>query len=302
MKDQILDTVSQVDRTFLITFGVAAFFFVLIAIFLVVFIIRYNHTRHAEAVDIRGNLTLEIIWIVIPSLIVMGLFYSGWQSYLALRTVPGDAMPISVTARKWSWTFTYENGRISNILYVPVDKPVKLTMTSVDVIHSFYAPAFRIKRDTVPGMNTYVWFLPDKPGSFEVLCTEYCGVGHSAMLTKIHVLPVEEFEDWYEHGNVAEEAAGMGLFVKHGCIGCHQFGDVTSVGPKLQGIYGKERTVNSEAGEKVVVADEEYLKRSILAPNEEIVIGYPPIMPAYEDKIPEEDLDSVIDYIESLEP
>jgi cytochrome c oxidase subunit II len=301
MKSQVLDTVSQVNQTLLITFGIAVFFFLLITVCLVIFVIRYNHSKRAEAADIRGSKTLEIIWIVIPAIIVLGMFYSGWQSYLSSRTVPGNAMPVLVTARKWSWTFTYENGRISNILYALVNRPIKLTLTSVDVIHSFYAPAFRIKRDAVPGMNTYVWFLPEKPGDFDILCTEYCGVGHSAMLTKIKVLSADAFTDWYEKGKVDEQAAGMELLVKYGCIGCHQMGEVKGVGPTLQGVYGKDRKVNTASGEKTVTADESYVKRSILAPNEDVVIGYPPIMPAYNKQISDEDLNRLLEYIESLQ-
>ncbi|HQO78180.1 MAG TPA: cytochrome c oxidase subunit II, partial [Thermodesulfobacteriota bacterium] len=255
MNSRVTTTVTAVDQTFLITFSLAAFFFVLIVVFMLVFIYRYHHTKHPEAADIRGNTLLEIAWIVIPSFVALGMFYSGWQSYLTLQNAPKNALSVSVTAKKWAWTFSYPNGRISNILYVPLNKPVRLSLTSADVLHSFYAPAFRIKRDTVPRMTTYAWFLPDSEGEFDVMCAEYCGFGHSAMVTKIRVLRPETFYDWYEHGTIPGEPPGLEVYVKHGCIGCHPTGGMDGVGPSLQGIFGTQQKVVRNGKPMTVTVD-----------------------------------------------
>lgn len=299
MNTHLVNAVAQVDRTFLLIFVAAVFFLVLITACMVTFLIRYHHQRNAQAADIRGNTLLEIVWIVIPSLIALGMFYSGWQSYLALQNAPENAMPVTVTARKWSWTFTYENGRISNILYVPVNQPVRLILKSVDVIHSFYAPAFRLKRDAVPGMTTYAWFLPEKAGEFSALCAEYCGYGHSAMVTNIKVMPVQQFNDWYEHGTVSGESAGLEVYVKQGCVGCHPTGGISGVGPNLQDIFGKSRRVTENGSVQIVTADEEYLRSSILYPDREVVQGYRPVMPSYAGKISEQELEILVTYLKT---
>jgi len=236
MNDQILNAVHQVDRTLLLTIGVAIFFLGLILLVLVVFVLRFRHTKNPVASDIRGHNWLEAAWVIIPSLIVLVMFYSGWQSYSILQRPPGGAMEVAVTARQWSWTFTYENQRQSGVLYVLENRPVRLTIESVDVIHSFFAPAFRLKRDAVPGMKTYAWFLPDKVGEYDVLCTEYCGTGHSAMVTRIVVLPEEAFRAWYEHGTIARATPGLDTFTRYGCIGCHPLGGRTGAGPDLSGV------------------------------------------------------------------
>ncbi len=301
MGDHIVDAVREVDQTFLIIFAVAATLFVLITAAMVVVLVRYHHKRHPQAAAFKDNLLAELIWIVLPSLIVLALFASGWKSYLALQNAPADAMRVEVTARKWAWSFTYENGRTSNILYVPVNRAVLLRMTSLDVLHSFFAPAFRIKRDTVPGMTTSLWFRSGKVGNFDVMCAEYCGVGHSAMHTRIVALPQEEFDRWYKgEGGPQAPSPGEELYVKYGCIGCHPLGDLQGVGPSLGRTFGSKRTVVTRQGEQSIVADEPYLRRSILQPNQEVVKGYTPIMPSYEGQIPPKDLEELIGFLKSL--
>jgi cytochrome c oxidase subunit II len=297
----IIDAVKEVDKTFLFIFAVAAALLFLITAALVVFLIRYHHGRHPQAASFKDNLLAELIWILLPCLIVLTMFASGWKSYLALQNAPADAMRVDVTARKWSWTFTYENGRNSNILYVPINRDVLLHMTSLDVIHSFYAPAFRIKRDTVPGMTTSLWFRSPKAGEFDAMCAEYCGLGHSAMHTKIVVLPPGEFDLWYKGGRTPRGGkAGRELYMKHGCIGCHPLDGLQGVGPSLDRIYGTTQVVVTGQRERPVVADELYIRRSILRPNAEVVKGYPPVMPPYEGLIPQQDLDELVAFLKFL--
>ncbi len=301
MTSEILDTVQAVDRTLLLTFGVSIFFFLLITALLVLFVVRYRAARHPQAADIRGNNLLEAAWIVLPTLVVLAMFLSGWQSYLALQRAPGNAMEVRVAARKWSWSFTYPNGRTSGVLYVEQNRPVRLAIGSEDVLHSFFAPAFRIKRDAVPGMTTYAWFRPSVIGEFDVLCTEYCGSGHSAMVSRIVVLGEEEFRRFYEKGEVEGSDRGLELFTRHGCVGCHPLGGVSGVGPDLATVFGKTIEVESAAGRRKVTADEDYLRRSILQPGAEVVVGYAAIMPAYEGRMDESELGELVDFVKNLQ-
>jgi cytochrome c oxidase subunit II len=297
----IVDTVRDVDRTFLFIFSIAAVLFIIISLCLIVILIRYNHKRHSEAASFKGNVLAELIWIIIPSLIVFAMFVSGWRSYLTLQSSPADAMQVKVTAKRWSWLFSYENGRVSNMLYVPVNRAVVLSMTSLDVLHSFYAPAFRIKRDTVPGMTTSLWFRSRETGSFVVTCAEYCGQGHSKMRTKIIALTQDDFDRWYAGGTAPTgEDGGKELFIIYGCAGCHPEGKLKGIGPPLEKVYGSERVVVTKEGEKSQVADEPYLRRSIIHPQDEIVKGYEPIMPSLRGQVSDQELDELIAYLKSL--
>ena len=203
----------------------------------------------------------------------------------------------------WSWSFEYENGAKGDILRVPVDKAVLLLLTSQDVIHSFYIPAFKIKQDAVPGMENRLWFKPTQAGAYDVLCAEYCGVQHSYMLTKVEVLPEEEFRKWYEakgqEVKVAKvTAGGPQLFVERGCKACHSVDGSPLLGPTLKGIFRKNVVVITSGKEQTVVTDETYLRKSILEPGAEIVKGYPSIMPVQ--PFAEEEINELVDYIKQL--
>ena len=166
---------------------------------MVIFVVRYRRSRHPVPEDIRDNLALEIVWTVIPTLIALSMFYMGWKSYIGLRTVPEGAMEVEVTAQMFSWIFTYDNGRESeNELVVPLGEAVKLNVTSMDVLHSLYIPAFRIKIDAVRGMTTYAWFQADEAGEYDIQCTEYCGADHSAMTARLKIVPEREYLAWLE--------------------------------------------------------------------------------------------------------
>ena len=226
----------------------------------------------------------------------MVMFWYGWEGYLSLRRVPDNAIPVQGTARMWSWLFTYENGKTSDKLYVPVGQPVNVRLTSVDVLHAFYVPAFRVKRDTVPGMETYAWFVAEEPGSYDLFCAEYCGVAHSAMITTVEAIPAAEFAAWLEDKPAAADA-GKALLQKHGCLGCHSVDGTPSVGPTFQGISGRQVTVITNGESQTLTTDRAYLEKAILEPNADIVEGFPPAMPSYAGRIPAEDMTGILDYL-----
>lgn len=189
--------VQGVDQAFWYILGISIILLFGITAVMVYFVVIYRRSKNPVASDIRDNYKLEIIWTVIPTLIALSMFYIGWTSYLGLRTVPDDAMEVLVEAQQFSWLFVYENDKESvNELVVPEGRAIKLNITSVDVLHSFYLPAFRVKVDAVKGMPTYAWFFADEKGEYDIQCTEYCGVDHSAMVAKLRIVPQEEFDAW----------------------------------------------------------------------------------------------------------
>jgi cytochrome c oxidase subunit II len=189
--------VQGVDLAFWYILGISVVLLFGITAVMVYFVVRYRRSRHPVASDLRDNYTLEIIWTIIPTLIALSMFYVGWQSYVGLREVPEDAMNVAVEAQMFSWLFIYDNDKESeNELVVPVGKAIKLNISSVDVLHSLFIAAFRIKVDAIKGIPTYAWFFADKVGEYDIQCTEYCGVNHSAMVAKLRIVPVEEFEAW----------------------------------------------------------------------------------------------------------
>lgn len=189
--------VQGVDQAFWYILGVSIVLLFGITIVMVYFVVRYRRSKNPVATDIRDNLTLEIVWTIVPTLIALSMFYVGWSSYLGLRTVPDDAMEIEVIAQQYSWIFVYDNDKeTENELVVPLGRAIKLNISSADVLHSFFLPAFRVKVDAVKGMATYAWFPADKIGEYDIECTEYCGVDHSAMVAKLKIVPEKEFQTW----------------------------------------------------------------------------------------------------------
>jgi cytochrome c oxidase subunit 2 len=270
---------------------------------MVYFVIRYRKKRNPQPSDIHENTWLEIIWTVVPTLLVLSMFYYGLTGFETLRKVPEGAMKVKVISRMWSWGFEYENGVKGEELKVPVGKPIQLILTSEDVIHSFYVPALRIKQDALPGMENHLWFKTAETGTYDVLCAEYCGLRHSYMLTKLYVLPEEEFTEWYEGKlkgikTLKDKDRGPQLFQEKGCMACHSIDGTPRVGPTLKGLFGKTVIVMTEGKERNIVADEAYLRRSILEPNADAVKGFPPIMPL--EKITDDEINEVIQYIKGL--
>jgi len=292
-----------VNQVFFYILAITVFLLALITFLMVYFVIRYHRKRSPQPAEIKENIWLEIIWTVVPTLLVLTMFYYGLTGFNFLKRAPQDAMKVKVIARQWSWLFEYENGLRSTELKVPVGKPIKLLLTSQDVIHSFYAPAFRIKQDVVPGMVNSLWFQSTEVGEFDVLCSQYCGLQHAKMLTKIVVLPEEEFKKWYQTGKEMEAklpASGTQLFQERGCKACHSIDGTPGLGPTLKGLFGKTVTVLTDGKERKLVADEAYLRKSILEPNVDIVKGFPPIMPPLKGLLTDQEIDALVSYLKGL--
>lgn len=299
---------NQVDGVFWYIVGVSLFFFVGIVAFMIYCAIKYNRKKRPFGSHIEGNVPLEIIWTLVPTLVVLTMFYYGWVGFKDERTVPKDAMVVDVTASMWSWLFEYQNGKQSEILFVPVGKPVRLNMYSQDVIHSFFVPAFRIKEDIVPEMSNYMWFKATETGVFDVFCAEYCGLRHSKMLSKVIVLSQEDFDSLYHNPKALkpeeeeEEGPppGKALTKVHWCFSCHTTDGSTLVGPSFKGIFGAKRKVMTGDQEREITVDDGYLRKSMLEPNADIVKGTKPLMPSYKTVITEQEMDHMVDYLKTL--
>jgi cytochrome c oxidase subunit II len=198
--------VQHTDTTFLIIIGISFFFLAVITALMFYFMFKYSRKKNPVATDITGNTTIEILWTVIPTILVMVMFFYGYAGFKQIRNAPADAMTVKVTGRMWVWNFEYENGVKSDTLFVPTGKPVKLELNSVDVNHSFYIPAFRIKEDAVPGRKNYLWFEPTEDGEYFVECAEYCGLSHSYMLSKVVSMPKDKYDAWYNSPRPKEGA------------------------------------------------------------------------------------------------
>ncbi len=295
-----LSPVQKVDFAFYLIFGFSAVMLLGLTCTAAYFVWRYRASRHPRAEDIRGNIVAEVIWTLIPSLMVLGLFHYGWVGFRALRDAPADAIPVTVTARMWSWSFTYPNGKHSNVLVAPADRPVKLIMTSRDVIHSFFAPAFRIKMDTVPGMQTYAWFKAARAGDYDVFCAEYCGDKHADMLATIRVVDEAEYATWLNRPEEAAGAeAGKQLMDAQGCFACHSVDGGPGVGPTFKGAWNHAVTVHESGVKKRIRADDAYMRESVTHPEKKIADGYDNTMPPYPD-LTKNQLDSMMEFLRSL--
>jgi cytochrome c oxidase subunit 2 len=300
---QLISTTAAIDPVFMYIFGACLLLLLGITAVMLAFVIRYHRSRAPRPTSrADGNLALETVWIVLPTLLVMSMFWYGWREYLVLRTVPKDAMTVTATARMWSWQFTYVGGKTSPQLYVPVGTPVRVELVSQDVIHGFFIPAFRVKRDIVPGMANFAWFVADKAGSYDVFCSQFCGTQHSAMVTTVEALPKEKFTAWLTEGGATPAGSkldGKKLATEKGCLGCHSLDGSKGVGPTFKGLYGSRVEVTKAGKELAVTADEAFLKESILQPAATIVEGFPPIMPANAD-MPAEQLTALVEFIKSV--
>jgi cytochrome c oxidase subunit 2 len=287
-----------VDNVFMFIVLISAVFLVGLTGTMIWFVIRYNHKRNPKPTQIKDNTLMEILWIVIPLIIVLAMFYYGYVVYKPMRNAPEDSMVVKATGQMWDWSFEYENGKVSYELFLPVGKPVKLLLYSPDVIHSFYIPAFRIKEDMVPGKENQMWFIPTALGSFDVLCAEYCGLRHSFMTTKAIIMPEEDFEKWLvEIPPVTVESLGLKILRNNACVSCHSLDGTKLVGPTFQNLYGEPRQVLVGGKEITMVADSAYIYDAIVDPDREIVKGYPTgQMRSYKNVIPHEDIGALIEF------
>ncbi len=299
------------------TFNTAFYFILAISLLLLTgltfimlyFVYRYNRKKNKVATQIEGNTLLEIVWTVVPILLALAMFYFGWEGWKPMNKPPRDAMSITSVARMWNFSFVYENGKQSPDLIVPVNTPVKINLVSLDVIHSLFIPAFRIKSDMVPGREKIMWFLPEREGEYDLFCAEYCGLRHSYMNAMVKVLSKDKFTSWYRDTTsavkVAEGSApgsqGLAIMKAQGCLACHSTDGSKIVGPSYLNLFGKQQIVIRDGKEVRVIVDEEYIKKAISDPNSEIVKGYPRgLMQSYKGKISDTDVSKIIEYLKTL--
>jgi cytochrome c oxidase subunit II len=290
----------RVDRLYFFLTGLTLFFTILIFLTIFYFMIKYRRRSEEERPpETRQSIALEITWIVIPSLICVVLFLWGASLFFAAAQPPRGAMEIFVVGKQWMWHLQHSEGqREINQLHVPVDVPVRLTMTSEDVIHDFFVPAFRMKMDVLPGRYTSEWFEATKPGSYHLFCAQYCGTLHSGMIGTIEVMSLPDYAEWLRDNAPAESMAqaGQQLFSRLGCNTCH-LPDGTGAGPALQGRFGKQTTLRDGQSR---VMDEAYIRQSILDPASLPLPNYQPVMPTFRGQVNEEQILQLIAYIKSL--
>ncbi|MBT3603997.1 MAG: cytochrome c oxidase subunit II [Candidatus Latescibacteria bacterium] len=290
----------KVDGIYFATVLLSVFFAALVSVLVIIFAIKYRRKSPDEIPrQIAGHIGLEIFWTAIPLVLALGMFVWSTVLYFHITTPPANTLEMYVVGKQWMWKLQHPEGkREINELHVPLGQPVRLTMTSEDVLHSFYIPAFRVKKDVVPGRYTSLWFEATKIGSYHLFCAEYCGTEHSRMIGKVHVMEPQDYQNWLTGGvaNEPMEVAGERLFEQYACHTCHKV-DGKGRGPSLVGLYGK--SVGLEGGGSAVV-NEAYIRESILNPAVKLVAGYKPIMPTFKGQISEEGVMQLIAYVKSL--
>jgi cytochrome c oxidase subunit 2 len=301
--DSLLAT--RVDHLFYAWLALAGIVTVAVFFLIVYFSAKYRHGSHANRAMPSGTRLrreshrIEIAWIVTPLVLFLGMGFWAAGLYYAHAAPPADATEVYVVGKQWMWKIEHQGGqREIDELHVPAGRPVKLVMTSQDVIHSFFMPGFRIKQDVLPGRYTILWFTANKPGDYHLFCTQYCGTDHARMIGRVVVLAPAAFERWLAAGNPSQSMAeeGKARFSQYGCSGCH--GASASVhAPKLEGLFGRRVQLSDGTS---VIADERYIHDSVMLPRKDIVAGYEPIMPSFQGQIAEEDLLEIIAYVKSL--
>lgn len=303
MPDSASTAAEQVDWVFNVILLICVVFFVGITGALLTFVVRYRRREGVgPARATHHNTWLEIAWSVIPGILLALIFVVGLTGFMNLTTPPEDAYEIGVTGKKWGWAFQYPNGYIDDTLHVPVDQPVVLNMTSDDVIHSMYIPAFRVKRDVIPGRYTRLWFEPTAVGEFNLFCAEYCGTKHSNMITTVVVHPPGEFDRWLQTAanfleTMTPVEAGKVLYKRRGCAQCHSVDGSRMVGPTFYQSFGQEAVLDD--GSRLVV-DANYIRESILEPQSKARAGYRKVMPTYQGQLRDPEISALIEYIKSL--
>jgi len=300
--------VSGVDNAFILILAISFIFLIGLTFTMLYFIYKYNRKKNPVATQIEGSTKLEIIWTIIPTLLVLVMFYYGWAGWIPMRKAPDDSFNIKVISRMWNFTFEYENGKMTDTLFVPMNKAVKLNLTSLDVIHSLYIPSFRVKEDIVPGREKMAWFIAQKEGIYDLFCAEYCGLNHSYMINSVKVMPEEQFNAWYVDTTKREvttidspTANGQRIMKNIGCFACHSIDGTKLVGPSFKGIYGAKHMVVSGKEEREVLVDDEYIKRSIYDPNADVVKGFNKgLMLPYTSQLSDDDIAHIIEYLKTL--
>lgn len=287
------------DQFFYFMIAVAVFFSVLIFVLILYFAIKYRRRSKDEGPpknQVTGNIPLEILWTGIPIVLVAIMFVWGAEIFISNARPPRRSDEIFVIGKQWMWHIEHANGkREINTLHIPLGVPIKLTMTSQDVIHDFAVPAFRMKQDVLPGRYTTEWFEASRTGRYHLFCDQYCGMGHSLMTGWVYVMTPDDYQRWLRSGVTGATLAEQGekLYEQFGCITCHG----TGKGPSFVGLYGKQVKLSDGT---TVTADDAYLRESILFPTAQIVNGYKPIMPTFQGQLSEESVIQLLAYIKSL--
>jgi cytochrome c oxidase subunit 2 len=275
---------------------------------MIYFLVRYRRSRNPVPEEIHGSWIIEVLWTLIPTILVLTMFFYGLTSFQFLRTVPSDSIKIIVHSRQWAWLFEYANGKKSPDLVVPVGKNVKLELTSDDVIHGFYVPDYRIQQDTVPGIKREVWFNATTTGTHDIFCAQYCGLKHSSMTANLIAVDPDKFNSWLKGENInlpskvksEEMPVGEKLIFERGCVSCHSLSGEYMVGPTFKGMYNTKRSVKTNGKLHDVIADDNYIRDSIIFPANDIVDGYPNTMPSGRDILSDDEINKIIDYIKTL--
>ncbi|MBD3257739.1 cytochrome c oxidase subunit II [candidate division GN15 bacterium] len=304
MPSQSSTMAEEVDALFNFILGGSAVIFGLVCGAIILFLLRYRRRGKVARTDGRAhNTTIEILWTAIPTVLIIIVFFWGFKSYIRMHVTPHEAAEIKVTGQKWFWSFDYPEGATAvNELVVPVNKPIKLLMSSTDVIHSFFVPNFRMKMDVLPNRYTVTWFEATEMGEFDLYCTEFCGSGHSEMIGKVRVVDDSGYAAWLDaNSNLGEGMTlvefGEMLYERKACITCHSVDGTPKDGPSFLGRYGTEVLMSD--GQQVAM-DENYMRESILNPQAKIVNGYQPIMPTYQGVLKDREIDALVAFIKSV--
>jgi cytochrome c oxidase subunit 2 len=293
-------TAKGVDLTWWVINYTNLVFFIVLMGAMIYFAIAHKQKVEGEKTHpTKGSHALELAWAVVPSVFLLVFFALGFRYWIDQAVPPADSFDVRVTGRKWIWMFTYPNGMESSTLKVPAGRDVRLTMSSADVLHSFFVPDFRIKKDVLPSRYTVLWFNAPEVGNHQVYCTEYCGNGHSKMggdpenLTQVEVMEPSAFNAWYSG---PQKIDGEQLFTSNGCAGCHSVDGSQKIGPSIKGLYGKQEKLSDGSA---VTVDDNYIRESIMVPGAKVVAGFSPVMPSFQGQLSDEKVNAIIDYIKS---
>lgn len=300
---QVSTMAAETDWLFHFIMWICVFFMVLVTGLMVAFVWSYRRRPGVVAEKTATHHTaLELTWTILPSVILVVIFYFGVNGFIEQYTPPRNAREVQVTGQKWKWLFQYPNGLIDAELHVPVNEPTTLVLRSEDVLHSLYIPAFRTKMDAVPGRYRKMWFNPTEVGTYQIFCAEYCGMNHSGMLSSVVVHTAADYEKWLRTQeetlmNKDPKELGADLYKNRGCMQCHSLDGTRGIGPSFKGIYGHQQPL---ADGTSVLVDENYIRESILEPQAKVVLSFAPVMPTFKGKLKDKEIAGLIEFIKSL--
>ena len=286
------------DAVFFYVFGLSVVFLIGITALMIYFVVRYSKKRNPVASQIDGHVGLEVVWTVIPLVLFLSIFYYGWTNYEYMNQAPRDAMAVKVTARQWSWSFEYPNGKQSKVLFAPIGKPMKMEVRSADVVHGFYVPSFRIKIDAVPSRTNSTWFQATTQPVW--VGSAHTGTSGAAWYFGGEDAPEpgKSFRASEAHPDLKDLPQGLAVLTAKGCLACHSVDGKPKVGPTLKALYGRDEQILMAGTMKVIQVDDAYLRRSITHPMDQVVRGYPNAMP--KTQLTEQELNEVVRYIKTL--